>query len=98
MPAHVHNPAHTALVVDHDRGVILHGIVMNRVREMAANPHGLPKEIVEKVDAVRGYVVERPASRLCRIDQPIALSLRTVKPGMAGEFGEYRFPDGSSFD
>src|ERR1700722_1398683 len=65
---------------------------------MSGNSQRLSKQIIEHIDPMRRDVIKRSAASLRRINQPIALTLRAVKPHMAGEFGEHGLPDGSSFE
>src|ERR1700678_1590951 len=65
---------------------------------MSGHTQRLAEQIIKHVDAVRRDVVKRSAPSLLRIDEPVTLALRTVEPGMASEFSQHRFPDGSSFE
>src|SRR5258708_4823436 len=60
---------------------------------MGAYPHRLAEEKVQHVNSMRGDVMERAASSLGRINQPIAMTLLFVKPSVAGQFGEDRLTD-----
>src|ERR1700691_1550285 len=98
MPAHVHDGAHSARVVDHHGRIVFHRIAMHRIRKKAGSAVGLTEQTIRHIDTVRGDVVERSASRFRWVDQPTAMASLFIAPFVASEFGEHGLADRSGLE
>src|ERR1700722_5599183 len=64
---------------------------------MCTHAQGLAEEEVQDIDAMGGDVVQRPSAGLGGIDQPTAIAFSSIKPSVAGEFGEHGLADRAGF-
>jgi len=94
MPANIDYAPNAGIVLDHDGRVVLYCILMNGIGKLRRGPHRIAEQIIHQVNAMGGYIVQRPAARHRGIDEPTPLVFRTrAKPVVRGSLGEYRFTD-----
>src|ERR1700680_3948517 len=70
MPAHVHDTAHTSLVLNHSRGVVLDRPLKYGVRHHSRCARWFPEQVIHKINTVAGNIEERSAARQLRIKEP----------------------------
>jgi len=92
VPANVYHAANSACVLSHHSRVVFHRIGMHHIRELGSDSQRLAEKKIQNVNAMRGDVEQRSASRLGGIDQPTAAVLSVV-PGVGSEFGQDRLAD-----
>src|SRR3979411_2963489 len=93
MPAHVHDTAHTSLVLNHCGGVVLDRPLKYGFRHHSSCARGFPEQVIHNIDTVAGNIEEWSSSGELWIEEPGAERALRGRCSVAVCFGQHRLPD-----